>query len=59
MNEILKSKWLERDSDIVNSEAALKRSAQRARKLASEKNSYVVVYKDGKIVKEPAAKITN
>jgi hypothetical protein len=41
-----------RDPDLVNSEAALRRAAQRARELARRTAGYVVVYRDGKIVKD-------
>jgi hypothetical protein len=43
---------VKRDPDFVKSEHALRRAANRARELARQKNSYVVVYRDGKIVKE-------
>lgn len=42
----------ERDPDVVNSEAALQRAAQRARELARRTVGYVVIYRDGKIVKD-------
>ena len=43
---------VKRDPDFVKSEPALRRAANRARELARQKNSYIVVYRDGKIVKE-------
>ena len=42
----------EHDKDIALSEAALRRAAIKARELARQKNSYIVIYRDGKIVKE-------
>jgi hypothetical protein len=41
-----------RDPDLVNSEAALRRAASRAREQARLSAGYVVVYRDGKIVEE-------
>ncbi len=42
----------ERDSDLVSSEAALRRAAQRAREQARRSVGYVVVYRKGKIVED-------
>ena len=42
----------ELEKDVVNSEAAMRRAAKRARELAKQKGSYIVIYRDGKIVKE-------
>lgn len=42
----------ERDPDLVNSEAALRRAAQRAREQARRSVGYVVVYRKGKIVED-------
>ena len=47
-----KRKQEELDKDIALSEAALRRAAIKARELARQKNSYIVIYRDGKIVKE-------
>lgn len=41
-----------RDPDLVNSEAALRRAAQRAREQARRSVGYVVVYRDGKVVED-------
>ena len=41
-----------RDPDLVGSEAALRRAAQRAREQARRSAGYVVVYRDGKIVED-------
>ena len=41
-----------RDIDMVNSEAALRRAAIRAREQARSSAGYVVIYRDGEIVKE-------
>lgn len=41
-----------RDPDILSSEAALRRAAQRARERARRSSGYVVIYRDGKIVEE-------
>lgn len=41
-----------RDPDLVNSEAALRRAAVRAREQARHSSGYVVVYRDGKIVED-------
>ena len=40
----------ERDPDLVSSEAALRRAAQRAREQARRSVGYVVVYRKGKVV---------
>ena len=42
----------ERDPDIVQSEIAMQRAAKRARKIAQQNNTYIVIYRNGKIVKE-------
>ena len=42
----------ERDPDVVNSEAALRRAAQRAREQARRSAGYVVVYRKGKVVED-------
>lgn len=42
----------ERDPDLVNSEAALRRAAQRAREQARRSVGYVVVYRKGQIVED-------
>ena len=41
-----------RDPDIIGSEIAMRRAAKRARQVARQNNSYVVIYRDGEIVKE-------
>jgi hypothetical protein len=41
-----------RDSDLVSSEAALRRAVARAREQARRSAGYVVVYRDGKIVED-------
>ena len=45
-----------RDKDLSKAEAALKRAAQKARLVAEEKNTPLVFYKNGKVVKEFPAK---
>lgn len=40
-----------RDPDLINAEIALRRAAKRAREEAGRAGGYVVVYRDGKIVK--------
>jgi hypothetical protein len=42
----------ERDPDLANSEAALRRAAQRAREEARRSAGYVVVYRGGMIVED-------
>ena len=42
----------ELENDVVKSEAAMRRAASKARELARQKGSYIVIYRDGKIVKE-------
>jgi hypothetical protein len=42
----------ERDPDLVSSEAALRRAAQRAREQARQSAGYVVVFRSGKIVED-------
>jgi hypothetical protein len=42
----------ERDPDFVSSEIAMRRAAKRAREIARQHNSYIVVFRDGKVVKE-------
>jgi len=51
-NEGKKEHGPARDPDLVNSEAALRRAAQRAREQARRSVGYVVVYRDGKIVED-------
>lgn len=51
-NENEKGRALARDPDLVNSEAALRRAAKRAREQARRSVGYVVVYRDGKIVED-------
>lgn len=41
-----------RDPDMINSAAALQRAALRARDRAKRSSGYVVVYRNGKIIKE-------
>lgn len=41
-----------RDADLVGSETALRRAAQRAREQARRSAGYVVVYRDGEIVED-------
>ena len=50
MEESLKRIVLEKD--IIGSEAALRRAAVKARDLAREKGTYIVIYHDGKILKK-------
>jgi len=40
------------DPDMINSEIALCRAALRARDRAQRSSGYVVVYRNGKIIKE-------
>lgn len=42
----------ERDPDLVNSEVALRRAAQRAREQARGSVGYVVVYRKGKVIED-------
>jgi hypothetical protein len=51
-NESKKGQGSARDPDLVNSEAALRRAARRAREQARDSVGYVVVYRDGKIVED-------
>ena len=51
-NEGKKGLGPSRDPDLVNSEAALRRAARRAREQARGSVGYVVVYRDGKIVED-------
>lgn len=51
-DEIKKGRVQTRDPDLVNSEAALRRAAQRAREQARRSPGYVVVCRDGKIVED-------
>ena len=51
-NEGKKGRVQTRDPDLVNSEAALRRAAQRAREQARRSAGYVVVYRSGKIVED-------
>jgi hypothetical protein len=46
----------ERDPDFVSSEIAMHRAAKRAREIARQHNSYIVVFRDGKVVKEKIEK---
>ncbi len=41
-----------RDPDLAGAEAAMQRAAERARRRAIETTGSVVVFKDGKIVRE-------
>ena len=50
MEESLKRIVLEKD--IIGSKAALRRAAVKARDLAHEKGIYIVIYRDGKILKK-------
>ena len=45
-------KQKERDPDMINAEAALKRAAQKARQRARQAGIGVVVMQDGEIVEE-------
>lgn len=51
-NESKKGHGPARDPDLVNSEAALRRAARRAREEARVSVGYVVIYRDGKIVED-------
>ena len=51
-DESKKDRASARDPDLVNSEAALRRAAKRAREQARRTAGYVVVYRDGKIVED-------
>ena len=42
----------ELEKDIIGSKAALRRAAVKARDLAREKGTYIVIYHDGKILKK-------
>lgn len=44
------------DPDFAGAEAALRRAAERARRLAAETTGTVVVFRDGKIVQERVGK---
>jgi len=41
-----------RDPDLVGAEAAMQRAAERARRRAIETTGSVVIFKDGKIIRE-------
>lgn len=43
------------DADARNITAALQRAGQRARALAVQTETFIVVVRDGKLVKEPPA----
>jgi len=51
-DELKKGRADARDPDMVGSEAALRRAVTRAREQARRSASYVVVYRDGKIVED-------
>ena len=51
-NEDKKGNGSARAPDLVNSEAALRRAARRAREQARGSVGYVVIYRDGKIVED-------
>jgi hypothetical protein len=51
-NESKKGAAPVRDPDLVGSEAALRRAAQRAREQARRSAGYVVVYREGKIIED-------
>jgi len=51
-NEDKKGNRSARAPDLVNSEAALRRAARRAREQARGSVGYVVIYRDGKIVED-------
>ena len=51
-NEDKKGNGSARASDLVNSEAALRRAARHAREQARGSVGYVVIYRDGKIVED-------
>ncbi len=46
----------EKDQDMQHTEAALKRAAKRARELARQTQTPLVIYRDGKIEKLMIAK---
>lgn len=51
-NDSNKDRSHARDPDLVNSEAALRRAAKRAREQARRKAGYIVVFREGKIVED-------
>lgn len=40
------------DADLVKVEPALRRAAERARKIAEETRTPLVIYKDGRVVRQ-------
>ncbi len=40
-----------RDKDLLGAEAALRRAGTRARKIAEQTNTPLIIYQDGKIIK--------
>ena len=47
-----KKKSTEQDKDVLNVTAALERAAQRARKIAAQTNTPLVIVRDGKLIEE-------
>lgn len=45
-----------RDQDLINAEVALKRAAKRAREVAEQTHTPIVVYRNGRIIEEQVAK---
>ncbi|MEN6468165.1 MAG: hypothetical protein ABFD45_04340 [Smithella sp.] len=48
----ISGKQKERDPDMINAEAALKRAAQKARQRARQAGIGVIIMQDGEIVEE-------
>ena len=48
----ISGKQKERDADMINAEAALKRAAQKARQRARQAGIGVIIMQDGEIVEE-------
>ena len=44
-----------RDKDLQGVEEALRRAGTRARKIAEQTNTPLVIYKDGKVIKKKVA----
>ncbi len=44
-----------RDKDLQGVEKALRRAGTRARKIAEQTNTPLVIYKDGKVIKQKVA----
>ena len=48
-----------RDADLEEAEAALRRAASRAREIAQQTGTPLIIYRDGQVVKEFVGQKTN